>query len=489
MLKIGSVWAVAGLAILLGGAVSVPPGQLIEPVPFVHAVEPTSAAPALGGDVDPGKWLKSNKSKVGKLAKEWWQQRPPTHFVDWDQEHRSELLARAAALGPLPEFQADNQKASIDALIELIWKPLEKNWAAGVGTAKKGKVTFQTPYGEAWFLLSTTKSKRGEKPALILGLHGGGENAGDAAPAQNTWNTSGTVGIFPQGIHLVHDTWNTVEGERFLLTLLDYAKTSMDVDPDRIYVAGFSMGGTGSWFMAGRHTDLLACSMPCAGVLMASPKSQVASPDEIRAVQHGLIPNVRNLAMYYFIGLADTNCMPGTYLYVERMLKKLKEDDEGGYGKINFRTIEGLAHAFPPGEPAAAKEFMLQQKRDTFPEKIVWEYAADPFPQYTQGEACERLVKRDFYWLSCENPMDFQTIRAERKGNTFTVTTKGTASGLKGISVRLNAKMIDPNEDVIIIGNGVEVYRGKPEPSLADVFDSLDSRLDRSMVFDRHVTL
>ncbi len=440
-------------------------------------------------DADAAQWIQSNKSRIAKLAKEWWAQRPATRFIDWDESKRAELLEKARAFGALPEFDASHEKVNLDALVELIWKPLGKSWRGGVGSSKKGKVTFDTPYGKAWFLLEKGKGKRGERPALVLGLHGGGEGAGDAAPAKSKWTTSGTVGIFPQGIHLVHDTWNTVEGERFLLTLIDYAKARLDVDPDRIYIAGFSMGGTGSWFMAGRHTDLLACSLPCAGVLMASPKSQVASPDAIDALQHGLIPNVRNLAMYYFIGLEDTNCMPGTYLFVERLLKQLKEGDEGGYDKIHFRTYEGLAHSYPAGEPMAAKKFMLEQRRDTFPETVVWEYVSDPFPQHVAGEACERLVKHDFYWLSCKDPVDFQTIRAERRGNRITLTTKRTTRGVEGITIRLNAKMIDPNQDVVVEANGVEVYRGKPEPNLADVFQSLDARLDRSMVFDRHITL
>lgn len=206
-------------------------------------------------------------------------------------------------------------------------------------------------------------------------------------------------------------------------------------------------------------------------------------------MQHGLIPNVRNLAMWYFIGLADVNCMPGTYLYVERMLASLKDKDPGGYEGVNFKTYEGLAHAMPPGEPGDGKAFMLEQRRDTFPETIVWEYAADPFPQHTDGEACERFVKRDFYWLSCEDPRDFQTIRAQREGNTIRITTKGTARGHQGITVRLNPKMIDVNKDVVIEADGVEVYRGKPQPTLLDVLQSLDARLDRSMLFDRHVTL
>ena len=134
-------------------------------------------------------------------------------------------------------------------------------------------------------------------------------------------------------------------------------------------------------------------------------------------------------------------------------------------------------------------EFLLEQRRETFPATVVWEYVADPFPQHQAGEACERIVKRDFYWLSCAEPVDFQRIRAERDGNRIRLTTRGTANGVKGITIRLNPEMIDVTQEVVVEANGEEVWRGRPEPTLADVFQSLDARLDRSMVFDRHVEL
>jgi len=37
--------------------------------------------------------------------------------------------------------------------------------------------------------------------------------------------------------------------------------------------------------------------------------------------------------------------------------------------------------------------------------------------------------------------------------------------------------------------DGEEIYRGKPEPTFRDVVESLDARLDRTLVFDRKVPL
>src|SRR5690606_26427174 len=238
-------------------------------------------------------------------------------------------------------------------------------------------------------------SGTGRGKGLVLGLHGGGEGAGSASEATR-WTAKGCLGLYPQGIELVHDTWNTVHGERFLLTLVEIAKVQHEIDPDRVYSMGFSMGGTGSWFLAGRHPDLLAGSAPCAGVLMAQPKSQLATKEEVEALQHGFLPNVRNLAMDYYIGLADRNCMPGTYLYAWDRLLELRAADPEGYRDLRFETFPGLAHAFPPGEPTAGIERLTKHVRDAFPTRVVWEYVSEPYPLGRPTDPVERFQKHHF---------------------------------------------------------------------------------------------
>src|SRR5205085_9847733 len=157
-------------------------------------------------------------------------------------------------------------------------------------------------------------------------------------------------------------------------------KIQEEVDPDRVYAMGFSMGGTGSWFMAGRHGDLLAAAGPCAGVLMAAPKSQVRTKEEVEALQPGFVPNVRNLAMYWLCGLIDTHCMPGTYLYSWDVLQDLAKKDPGGYDKLHFTVYPNLGHTFPPNEPARLLDWAAKQRRDARPKKVVWEYADAPYP-------------------------------------------------------------------------------------------------------------
>ena len=278
-----------------------------------------------------------------------------------------------------------------------------------------------------------------------------------------------------------------MHGERFVLSLIELAKLHFEVDPEHVYVAGFSMGGSGSWFFAGRHADLFAGAAPFSGVVMAAPKSQLATKEEVRAIQHGLVPNVRNLAMAYTIGLADRNCMPGTYLYVADRLSELARADPGGYAKIRFQTFPNLAHAFPPGEPKAALEYLFSEERDTFPEKVVWEYTSDPSPPPGASDKVARIAKTCFYWLGCNQPADKQTIRATRKGNEIALEVQGR--GTSGVTIFLNPAMIDASKDVTVKLGEKELYRGQPKPDAWTVLETLDARLDRAMVFDRRIEL
>jgi hypothetical protein len=413
-----------------------------------------------------------DRKAVEALALAWAKARPKTAFDAWDPGVRAGLLARAKALGPIPE-------GAKEEVADVLWKALRREWP-------KADERITTPYGPATWIQS---GRGGRKAGLVLGLHGGGEGAGNAGEAAGKWTLPGCVGMYPQGIRLVHDTWNTVHGERFLLTLIEIAKVQFEVDPDRVYAMGFSMGGTGAWFLAGRHADLLAGAAPCAGVLMAAPKSQVPRKEDVEALQHGFVPNVRNLAMYWFIGLDDRNCMPGTYLYAWDRLQEWKAKDPGGYARLEFRTFPGLAHAMPPGEPSRLLAWMAPQRRDALPERIVWEQAEAPYPlpEDDLDRRVGRLPQRDFYWLHVERPADQALAIVTRHGNEFDLSVTG--GDPRDFSLWLDARLIQPGEDVVVRHQGKELYRGRPAPDVLTVFETLDARVDRTLTFDRRVRL
>ncbi|MCK6458418.1 MAG: dienelactone hydrolase family protein [Planctomycetes bacterium] len=415
--------------------------------------------------------------KVEEFGTRWWKARPPNKFKDWDPAVREALLAEARAMGPIAE-------GSLEQVRSALWKSVRKHGPRGKGTGKMHIEDhgYKSAYtkDEMW----ATVKGGGKGEGLVVGIHGGGEGAGSA---DTGWTLKGCMGIYPQGLLLHGDNWNTVHGEKQILTLIEIAKAQWDIDPDRVYVMGFSMGGTGSWHMAGRFPDLLAGAVPGNGVIMASPKSQVATREEVVALQHGLLPNARNLAVYFFTGTADKNCMPGTFLVAWDEIQQLQKDDPGGYGKIRFKCYEGLAHSFPPGEPGNAFKYMSEQRRDSYPEKIRWEYAAHPHPLPNEKDTTTRYQQHCFYWIRVDEPVDRMDIVAVRKGNEFDVQLTGVEP--KGCYVMLNPAMIDVKADVVVRVDGKEVYRGRPQPDLVTVVESLDDKLDKTLTFDRKVPL
>lgn len=413
------------------------------------------------------------KKKVQDLATRWFKARPGTHFESWDRAVRKALLAEAEALGPIPE-------GSMPLYVDLLWKSVRKY-------GPKGKGEMPTPYGEAKWI---QKGSGGPKSGLVLGLHGGGPGAGSAGEATK-WTLPRHMGMYPQGIVLVHDTWNSVHGERFLLTLIEIAKAQYGIDPDRVYSMGFSMGGTGSMFMAGRHPDLLAGAIPAHGVI-PSDKVKVRTAAETGNMEHGIVPNLRNLAVYFYTGTADENCEPGTFLHGWDDVQALRKDDPKGYDLVRFRCHEGIAHTFPPGEPGKGYDFIEEQRRNAFPNKIVWEYNAHPWPPPTaedEGKATRRR-KHWMYWLHTKEPADRMWVTAVRGdyGNEHVIDLTVAGSVFPDdFTIYLNGRMYDVQKEVVLKVAGKEVWRGKPEPTFAAVLESLDAKLDRTMVFDRRV--
>ena len=408
----------------------------------------------------------SKRQAIEKLAEEWFSARPATALEDFDPNKRAKLVERAKALDPIPASSEKEIRA-------LLWKSARKH-----GARLDPKSPMQTKWGRAAYSVANAPGGDAPKMGLLIGLHGGGPGAGDKSEAQGVWSAplakQNLVGIFPQAIQLVHDAWDTPEGERFVVSLVEMAKRTYDIDPDRVMVAGFSMGGTGSWFHAGRHPHLYAAAFPFSGVIFPDRRD-----GKVHAIHHGLVPNVRHVPLYYTAGADDTQCPPDTYVFAEEMLAKLRADHDGY--ETHFQLAPKVAHAFPAGEPQGAFEFMTNKKRRTFPKTLTWEVSASPLPD---GDG--RLVSRDFYWLRFESPADFQRTEAKIEGQEVHVTVTKKEPPL-GLTIYLSPELLDVTKEVTVFVNDIVKFRGVLEPSFSAILESMSARLDRSMVFDRRI--
>lgn len=66
---------------------------------------------------------------------------------------------------------------------------------------------------------------------------------------------------------VVGGDWTDPQNELAAVWLAKCATRTFTIDPKRIWVTGYSMGGQGAWWIADRHQDFFTGAIPVAGVL------------------------------------------------------------------------------------------------------------------------------------------------------------------------------------------------------------------------------
>jgi predicted peptidase len=110
---------------------------------------------------------------------------------------------------------------------------------------------------------------------LVLALHYGGSPNGAAqgvmlALMQPALEDLGAIIVAPESLG---GAWNTAQNERGVNALLEAVQTAYRIDKKKIAVTGFSMGGAGTWFFAGKYPERFSAAVPVAGTPPASAGS------------------------------------------------------------------------------------------------------------------------------------------------------------------------------------------------------------------------
>ena len=118
--------------------------------------------------------------------------------------------------------------------------------------------------------------------ALVMHLHGGGGTGNISGEMQSALDARGWIGIAPDGRNwALHDPddpescgWRTSAayvdspdpavgpGEQDMFDAIAWAQDAFAIDPDRIYLTGFSMGGRGTYAIGLKNPDFFAAIAP-----------------------------------------------------------------------------------------------------------------------------------------------------------------------------------------------------------------------------------
>lgn len=297
--------------------------------------------------------------------------------------------------------------------------------------------------------------------SLWISMHGGG----NAPPALNDqqWHNQLRLYTPPEGIYLAPraptNTWNLWHEphiDRLFQALIDAQVAVNGVDPDRVFLMGYSAGGDGVWQLAPRMADRFA-----AAAMMAGHPGDAS-----------LLP-LRNLPFAIFVGGEDA-AYDRNKLDVEKAaeLDRLAAADPGGYVHM-ARIYPGLPH-WMERKDAEGVPWMARFRRNPWPTRIVW--VQDDVPE-------DR-----FYWLkipdaAATKPGD--TIVAQLVGQTITLTGAVPA----GTVLRLSDRLLNLDRAVRVLVNGREVHAGTVKRTARAIADSLRERFDPAAVATATLTL
>ncbi|MFO0967682.1 MAG: hypothetical protein U0793_19140 [Gemmataceae bacterium] len=303
---------------------------------------------------------------------------------------------------------------------------------------------FVTEYGE--------KPKKGR--SLWLSLHGGG--GAPKAVNDKQWENQKRLYKLSEGYYVAPraptNTWNLWhEGhiDRFFGRLIEDFVVLGDVDPDRVYVMGYSAGGDGIYQIGPRLADRWA------GAAMMAGHPNGAS-----------LLNLRNVAFALQVGGNDSaynrNKVGREY---GAELERLHKADPGGYP--NFVKIhEGKGH-WMDLQDAAALPWMAKFSRNPAPERVVWR----------QEGGHDRS-----YWLAVppEEKTGGALVIVSRKGQTIEIEK---AEKVKRLILRLDDSFIDLDQPVRVIQEGKAIFEGRATRTPAALLKSLDGRGDPRLIF------
>lgn len=302
----------------------------------------------------------------------------------------------------------------------------------------------------------------GEKPAdgrsLYISMHGGG----NAPEALNTQQWQNQIRLYEpaEGVYVAPrapwDDWNMWFKPRldeFFEALIQTAIVEMGVNPDKVYLLGYSAGGDGVWRMAPRMADRWAAASMMAG-----------HPGEASQV------NLRHVPFMIWMGEND-----GAYdrnkLAVAKgnVLDSLQQVEPEGYIH-ETHIVKGKGHWMDRADTVAIA-WMAKYKRNALPKEIVWRQ--------------EEVVRPSMYWLGV-NPADARlgmTVVAELAGNEVKIVK----SDYPKLRVYLNDKMVDMDKPVKVTYQGRTLFEGKVERTMGCLAKTLQERGDRELMFSGYV--
>ncbi|MEY3025261.1 MAG: hypothetical protein RLZZ238_158 [Planctomycetota bacterium] len=311
-----------------------------------------------------------------------------------------------------------------------------------------------------WYTVYGDKPKSGR--SLYISMHGGG-----GAPPQvndQQWENQKKLYKPEEGVYVAPraptDTWNLWHQghidplfQRLIACMIAFE----GVDPDRVYLMGYSAGGDGVYQLAPRMADCLAAAAMMAG-----------HPNETKP------DGLRNLPFALYMGGKDSAYRRNE---IAREWKvKLGEleaaEQAAGYagGYPHEVTIHEDNGHWMDRKDAVAVPWMARFTRNLHPQRIIW--------------LQDDVTSTRFYWLGNAAPKGGQRVVAVRDGQTIRIED---ATGVDALSIWLDDILVDLAKPVRVEANGKVLFEGTAARTIGNLASTLALRGDPKAVFPARI--
>ncbi len=322
--------------------------------------------------------------------------------------------------------------------------------------------------------------------SLWISLHGGGTDETGEVNEGQWWNqqymylnaspAQPTEGIYisPRAYKDTYDLWYFRGNDGLFRQIIETMVVLHGVNPDKVYLMGYSAGGDGVWRMAPRLADHWAAASMMAG-----------HPGDAR------FENLRNLPFMMWVGGKDSAYDRNTIVPQKSAeIDALQAADPEGY--IHECHVQANRPHWMELDDAAAFPWMAAYIRNPYPKKIVWR----------QENEEKKMPEAFFYWLKVADKHitgrsddDAPGSSAERKkylGKEITAEIDGNTIKLSkcdydSFTIYLNDSMVNLDNEVTVTFNGKELFKGKVDRSVDVMRQSLYERNDPSYCFTAQI--
>ena len=372
-------------------------------------------------------------------------------YLASDAAKRPALEEQAFAKTPLTRVEAD-------AARRLLWadhvRQIKQDRAAEMQAKKIVEGKLEMPFDYKVF---------GERPtsgrSLFISMHGGG-NAPKATNDQQ-WENQKRLYKPAEGVYLAPraptNTWNLWHEphiDRMFARLIEDLIVFEEVDPNRVYLMGYSAGGDGVYQLAPRMADRFAAASMMAG-----------HPNDASPL------GLRNLPFAIHVGALDAGYKRNEVAQQwAKKLDDLQKADPQGYPHV-VKLHANLGH-WMNREDAEAVPWMAQFTRNPIPKKVVWRQATTTHDR--------------FYWLAvpASRAKLASEVVASYDGQTVMIES---AKGVERLIVRLSDAMADLDKPIAVVFGGRELFKGSAPRRIETLSKTLGEHGDPAAIFGAEI--